>query len=175
MKDFPLISERLKLRCFTLEDAAIMLELLNEQTFKKYVGDKGVRTLGDARDYLQKGPLASYRDRGYGVYLVLSRAEGAPVGMCGLFKRGNLEHPDLGFALFSQSFGQGFAFESSQAVIAHARDSLRLPVISAAADPENSKSTKLLNRLGFCYKKKYCMPNETKKLNYYEMHFSGDE
>ena len=175
MKNFALITERLELRCFTLDDAPVVLDLLNEPTFKKFVGDKGIHTLDDARDYLRKGPMASYQDNGFGAYLVLSRPGRTPVGMCGLFKRENLEHPDLGFAFFSRSFGKGLAFESSQAVIDHARDSLRIPVISAASDPENSKSTRLLDRLGFCYKKKYCMPNETKKLNYYEMHFSGDQ
>ena len=53
-------TERLTLSRLTCDDAAFILDLLNEPSFKKHIGDKGVRTLEDARDYLRDGPIDQY-------------------------------------------------------------------------------------------------------------------
>ncbi len=37
-----------------------MLELLNEPSFVRNVGDRGVRTIEDARGYIAGAPMASY-------------------------------------------------------------------------------------------------------------------
>jgi len=169
MTQFALNTERLTLRHFTLDDAAVVLELLNEPLFKEFVGDKGVRTLDDARSYLQKGPLESYVSNGYGVYLTLDTVAKMPVGMCGLFKRDNLEHPDIGFAFFANSCGQGFAVESAGAVIDYSRKTLALPMVCAVANRDNFRSTSLLEKLGFLYKHLYRMPDSDVDLDYYEL------
>ena len=169
MTQFALNTDRLTLRHFTLDDAAIVLELLNEPAFKKFVGDKGIKTLDDARSYLQKGPLASYVSNGFGVYLTLDTLAELPVGMCGLFKRDNLEQPDIGFAFFAHSCGKGFARESARAVIDYARETLALPMVCAVVDPDNIRSISLLEELGFLYKYPYRMPNGDIDLNYYEL------
>jgi ribosomal-protein-alanine N-acetyltransferase len=170
MTQFVLNTQRLTLRQFTPDDAAVVLELLNEPSFKKFVGDKGVRTLDDARSYLEKGPLESYVSNGYGVYLTLDTLAELPVGMCGLFKRDNLELPDLGFAFFAHSCGKGYALESARAVIDYARETLDLPMVCAVANPDNVRSTSLPEKLGFLYKHPYRMPNEDIDLNYYELY-----
>ncbi len=169
MTQFVLNTERLTLRQFTLDDAAVVLELLNEPSFKKFVGDKGVRTLDDARAYLEKGPLESYVSNGYGVYLTLDTLAELPVGMCGLFKRENLELPDIGFAFFAHSCGKGYARESAGAMIDYARKTLDLPMVCAIANTDNIRSISLLKKLGFLYKYPYRMPNEVVDLNYYEL------
>ena len=40
-----------------------------------------------------------YEKHGLGLYMVETKAEGQPVGMCGLIKRDSLDDVDLGFAL----------------------------------------------------------------------------
>src|ERR1043165_499755 len=57
---------RLVLRRMTREDAGFILGLLNEPSFLRHVGDKGVRTVDDARRYIAEGPLASYERFGFG-------------------------------------------------------------------------------------------------------------
>ena len=59
-------TERLELRELSSADDAFILELLNEPGFLRHIGDKGVRSLSDARDYIVKGPIASYRRFGFG-------------------------------------------------------------------------------------------------------------
>ncbi len=74
---------RLALRELTTDDAAFILELLNDPSFLRYIGDRGVRTIDDARRYIETGPRASYAQHGFGLYLVerkAGRLEPAPTG-----------------------------------------------------------------------------------------------
>ena len=141
-------TERLALRQFTTEDTAFILELLNEPSFLRYIGDKGVRTLDDARGYLLKGPIDSYARNGFGLWLVSLKQDSTPIGMCGLVKRDTLEHPDIGFAFLPRYWSRGYAFDAASAVLTWARGALRLPRILAVAQEDNASSIRLLQRLG---------------------------
>ena len=48
-------TERLILRRFVMEDAPFLVRLLNDPLFVRFIGDRGVRTEADARDYLESG------------------------------------------------------------------------------------------------------------------------
>jgi len=138
---------RLELRELVLSDAGFILELLNEDDFLQFIGDKGVRTLQDARDYISKGPMDSYERNGFGLYATCLR-DGTPIGICGLVKRDGLDDPDVGFAFLSRHCSKGYAVESASAVLAHARRVLELPRIVAITSPGNSKSIAVLERIG---------------------------
>lgn len=139
---------RLILSRFTLEDAAFILELLNEKEFIQNVGDKGVRTVEDACDYIQTGPQASYKEYGFGLYRVDLKETGEPIGMCGLLQRETLAHPDIGFALLKRYRGNGYAYESASAVLEYGRDELGLDRIDAIVSPGNQASIRLLEKIG---------------------------
>jgi len=143
-------TQRLQLRELTFEDAAFILELLNEAAFLRYIGDKGVRTLADARDYLQKGPIDSYQRNGFGLYAVCTQADGgaAPVGICGLVKREGLQDPDIGFAFLARHWARGYAVESAAAVLDLGTRTLKLPRIVAITSPDNWGSIRVLERIG---------------------------
>jgi RimJ/RimL family protein N-acetyltransferase len=142
-------TERLALRELTVEDAGIMLALLTDERFIRYVGDRGVRTVEEAQQYLKDGPIDSYRRLGYGLYLAVRKADGLPAGICGLVKRDALPDPDLGYALLPGSRGAGLAREAGEAVVRHARDVLKLPRLLAIVTPSNYASIRILHRLGF--------------------------
>ena len=142
-------TNRLVLRRLSLDDAGFILELLNEPSFIRHVGDKGVRTRADAGRYIRDGPMASYERLGFGLYLVESKERSESMGICGLLKRETLEHVDLGFAFLPRFWSLGYAFESASAVLAHARDTCGLGRIVAIASQDNAASHRLLVRLGF--------------------------
>ncbi len=144
---------RLTLRRFTMADAAFVVELLNEASFLRYIGDKGVRTEADARRYLETGPLASYARHGFGLLQVGLKESGEPVGMCGLLKRDWLEDVDVGFALLPRFWRKGYAFEAASAVLGHARDGLGLRRVVAITSPDNAASIGLLDKLGFRFER----------------------
>ena len=139
---------RLILRRLTVDDAPFILELLNDPDWLKFIGDKGVRTLDAARDYLRKGPIAMYERHGFGLYLVELKAGLIPIGMCGLIKRDSLVDVDIGFAFLPAHRGQGYAHESNAAVLAHGKRDFGLKRIVAIASPGNAKSIALLEKSG---------------------------
>ena len=79
-------TERLVIRQLAFDDAAFIVRLLNEESFIRYIADKQVRTLSDAKNYLSEGPLLSYQTYGFGLNLVSLKESGTPIGICGLLK-----------------------------------------------------------------------------------------
>lgn len=146
-------TERLILREMALDDAEFILGLLNQPSFLRHIGDKGVRTLDDARDYILNGPVESYQRNGFGLYLVESKESQAPMGICGLLKRETLDDVDVGFAFVPEFWSRGYAFESASAVLAYARDALGLERIVAVVSPGNQASIKLLEKLGLRFER----------------------
>jgi len=146
-------TERLLLRPVTPDDAPFALTLLNEPSFLRFIGDKKVRNLEDARQYLLTGPIASYKRNGFGLLLVELKDSNIPAGMCGLLKREELPDPDIGFAFVPDYWGRGFAFEAASAVLKDARERLKLNRILAIVSPDNDASIKLLERLGLNFQR----------------------
>ena len=139
-------TQRLSLRKFTVNDAQFILKLLNEPSFLRYIGDKQVRNLEDARQYILNGPVASYERNGFGLYLVELKESYTPIGMCGFLKREELPDPDIGFAFLPEFWSKGFAFEAAAALLHDARE--RFQRILAITSLDNDASIKLLQRLG---------------------------
>src|SRR5438034_1375562 len=117
-------TDRLILRYLATADAEFVLELLNEPSFIRYIGDKQVRTLDDARAYVLEGPVKSYATYGFGLNLVELKPDRTPIGICGLLRRDTLPGPDIGFAFLPFYWDQGYAFEAAAAVMKHARENL---------------------------------------------------
>ncbi len=146
-------SQRLALRELCILDDEFILRLLNEEGFLRYIGDKGVRTLSDAREYILQGPVESYRRHGFGLYLTSLRDGGEPIGICGLVKRNGLEDVDVGFAFLSGYWSKGYASESAAAVLAYARERLKLTRIVAITAPDNHGSIAVLEKIGLKFER----------------------
>lgn len=146
-------TERLNLRLLDVADAEFILDLLNQPSWLEFIGDRSVRNLDDARDYINNGPLAMIKQHGMGLYLVETRSDGMRLGLCGLLRRDTLEDIDIGFALHPDACGKGFAKEAAQACIEYARTTLKLDRVVAIVMPINARSIKLLQSLGMQYEK----------------------
>ncbi|HEV2861565.1 MAG TPA: GNAT family N-acetyltransferase [Pyrinomonadaceae bacterium] len=144
-------TERLVLRRVTAEDDAFILELLNDPEWIRFIGDRGIRTLEGARDYITNSFLAMYERHGFGLYLTELKGEGVPVGICGLIKRDSLADVDVGFAFLPQFRGKGYGYESAAAVLEYGRKTFGLKRIVAITSPDNGVSAALLEKLGFTY------------------------
>ena len=158
---------RLNLRPLTAGDATFIVEQLNEPGFIQYIGDKHVRTLDDAREYVTK-IQESYERNGFGLLAVeLSSQESqipqSPIGLCGLVQRESLPGPDLGYAFLARYTGKGYAFEAAQAVLQQAN----LPRVLAITSPDNERSVHLLERLGFQFEKMMSMGEREEAVRLY--------
>jgi RimJ/RimL family protein N-acetyltransferase len=140
---------RLALRRLSDGDAPFVLGLLNEPSFIRNIGDRGVRTLDQARAYIADGPVASYAQHGFGLYLVELKEPRTPIGICGVLQRDLLPEPDIGFAFLPAYWSQGYGLESATAVKDYARETLGLPRLLAIVNPSNHGSIRLLEKLGF--------------------------
>ena len=112
-------TDRLILRWMSAGDAPFILELVTEPSWLRFIGDRGVRTPDDAREYIRKGPVDMYARLGFGLYLTERKEDGVPIGICGLLKRESLDDVDLGFANLPRFWGEGYAYEAALAVIAY--------------------------------------------------------
>jgi [ribosomal protein S5]-alanine N-acetyltransferase len=136
-----LTTERLTLTDVTEADAEFVLELLNDPGWIANIGDRGVRTLDDARAYI--------RDRfAKSLWLVVRDASGEPLGMCGLVDRDGLDHHDIGYAYLARHSGRGYATEAARVVLAHARRTLGHATILAITAPDNTPSQRVLEKIG---------------------------
>ena len=144
---------RLLVRPITVDDAPFILTLLNELSFLRYIGDKQVRNLEDARQYILNGPVASYERHGFGLCLMELRESHTLAGMCGILKRDELPEPDIGFALLPDFWNKGLAFEAATAVLNDARERLNIQRVLAITSLDNEASINLLERLEFRFER----------------------
>ena len=145
---FSISTDRLKIRELTTNDAPFILRLLNEPSFIHFIGDKGVRDLESAQQYILNGPIASYLQNGFGLYVVTRTSDGLPLGICGLLKRDSLPDVDIGFAFLPEFWNKGYAAESASAVMNYGKDVLKLTRIVAITNKDNEASAKLLEKIG---------------------------
>lgn len=150
-----------------LADAPFMLGLLNEPSWLRFIGDRGVRTLEDARSYILSGPMGMYDRLGVGFCVVEARGSREPLGICGLAKRDFLDDIDLGFALLPRYWGHGYAHESASEVLRDAETRLKLRRIVATTRLDNIASQGLLERLGFQFERLIVRPDTGRTLRLY--------
>lgn len=155
---------RLTLRYLALADADFILELLNQQSFLTHIGDKGVRNLASAREYLAAGPMESYRRYGFGLYMISLREGGVPIGICGLVKRETLVDVDIGFALLPRYESRGYATEAAAAVLEHGREVCGLRRIVAIAAPDNRGSIAVIEKIGLRFERMIRLDDDGKDL-----------
>lgn len=142
-------TDRLVLRYLTVGDADFVLRLANDPSFIRTIGDRGIRSVEQAANYLLDGPISSYRHHGHGPYLVELKTTSAPIGLCGLLQRVQFEDADLGYALLPDFWRQGLAFEAASAVLGYGYQSLELARTLGLVAPDNIPSIGLLEKLGF--------------------------
>ena len=167
MTEWQLETERLYLRRVTLDDTDLMLAVWNDPAFIRNVGDRGVRTAEQAGEAMKSGTLKLYEDYGYGPYSMVLKSDESQIGICGLFKRENLEDPDIGFAVLPDHCSRGYAGEAAFAVVAHARDDLGIHKLTAIVSPENAPSIGLIEKLGLSFDRMITMPGDEEEISLY--------
>ena len=146
-------TERLALRELATDDAGFILELTNDADWLRFIGDRGIRNLDDARRYIETGPRSMYAEHGFGLYAVEGKDAQVAIGLCGLLRRPWLDHPDLGFAFLPSARGRGFAFEAAAATLAHAKSALNFGRVLAIVTPGNAPSIRVLEKLGMHFER----------------------
>lgn len=162
-------TDRLRLRAVTLDDTGIMLAVWNDPDFIRNVADRGIRTEEQAREVIARTVLTLFEKHGYGPCCISLKSDDSMIGICGLFKRENLDHPDIGFAILPDYCGKGYAGEAAAAVVHYAREQLGLTALTAIVSPENRASIGLIEKLGLKFDRMITMPDESDAIRLYRM------
>ncbi len=161
---FELKTERLILRELDADDAPFMLALLNDADFLRNIGDRGVRTLEQARQYIIDGAMASYRQHGFGLWGVIPHDMHRCVGICGLIRRESLDDVDIGYGFLPEWRGQGYALEAAQACMKLGRERFGLRRIVAITSQDNPPSARLLESIGLRFERLIRLTDDAEEL-----------
>lgn len=157
-------TERLILRWADERDAELIFRLVNEPSWLRFIGNRNVHSLDDAREFIAKRLVGAYERLGFGFYLTELKDSGTKIGICGLVKRDSLDDVDVGFAFLPEFWGKGYAIESASAVMAHGKSALGLNRIVAITNPDNHASIKVLEKLGLRFEKMVTLPGESEAI-----------
>jgi RimJ/RimL family protein N-acetyltransferase len=162
------VTQRLRVRTATEDDADFYYALLNDPAFIEHIGDRGIRTVEAARQALVDGPIAMQAARGHSLYMVELKADGTAIGMCGLIKRDTLDGVDIGYAYLPPWRGHGYAFEAGMAVLAHA-PRIGIRQVLAITSPDNIASNCLLRKMGMTFQRFMHLVPDDKGTNLYSI------
>lgn len=160
-------TRRLKIRWLEIDDAPFIYTLINDPTWIRYIGDKNVSNLEDAKAYIETGPVEMYRNLGFGLNHVSLKQDGTPIGICGLLKRETLDDVEIGFAFLPEFRRKGYAFEAATAILDYGCIKLGISRIVAILTPDNVASRNLLCKLGFEFENSFQKEPNLNKLDLY--------
>lgn len=161
-------TERLILRPMSLEDGEFILDLYNRPKFIQFIGDRNLKTVVDAENYIKNRFLPQFEKLGYGNYLMLTKEGNHKIGGVGIFEREGLDVVDIGFSLLDEFEGKGYAYEAAIKVKSIGMDDFGLKKISAITTKDNFSSQKLIEKLGLKFQKYVTIPDDIEELMYYE-------
>jgi RimJ/RimL family protein N-acetyltransferase len=100
-----------------------------------------------------KASTLSFEVRRFGYWAAFKHREPELAGFAGLRPFGDPEEVELLYGITPGLWGQGLAPEMAGAVLRYGFDALHLPRIHAGADPPNTSSAKVLQKLGMSFER----------------------
>ena len=162
-------TKRLKLIPTTVNDADFIVKLLNTPKWLKYIGDRQVKSMDEAINYITTKIRPQIDKLGYGNYTVIRKSDHVKVGTCGLYDREGLSGVDIGFAFLPEFEKQGYAYESSKKLLDVGFSDFGIKSVNAITLPGNKASQKLLEKLGLQFKEMVKLPHDKSELMLYQI------
>lgn len=151
-------TNRLNIRELRYSDATFIVKLFNNNSYIKYNGNNDVISILDGENYLFNGPIKSYNENNYGIWLVELKNNKTPIGICGFEMSNKTKNLQMKCAYLPQFCKNGFAFEAGSEVLIYAKEKLNIKSVFANTVAGNIPAIKLLEKLGFEHKKNIMMP-----------------
>jgi len=147
---------RLTLRHLERSDLPPLFELYRDPDVRRYLPD-GTRTLEETREELEWFLHGHSRRPELGLWATVERASGAFLGRCGLlpWTIDGVEEVELAYLIDKARWGEGFATEAAHAIVAHARDALRLERLIALVTPGNDASARVAVKVGMAFEREH--------------------
>ena len=143
-------TNRLLLRTFTEDDAALIYELNLDPEVIRYTHDP-IKDLAHASEILEKVIIPQYALYNHGRWAVHVKTTLEFLGWCGLKYSAELNEIDLGYRFKKEGWGKGYATEAAYASIQYGLEKIGLQRIVARAEIDNIGSWKVLEKCGMTY------------------------
>lgn len=144
-------TDRLLVREFMEEDAEAFFRLNSNPDVVRFVPDKPVLDVEQARQLLVDHPIADYRKHGFGRGACILKSTGEQIGFAGLKYLEELGEVDVAYRLLPSHWGKGFATEVALASVGFGFTQLGLERIVGLVMPENTASARVLEKTGLRY------------------------
>ena len=166
-------TERLLIKPTSVGDAEFIYQLMNTPKFIKYIGDRNIKSIEAAKNYIRNKMLPQLNSLGYSNYSLIRKSDDSKIGTCGLYDREGMDGIDIGFAFLPEYEGQGFAYEATNRLKEAAFEEFEIEEIKAITSKENISSQKLLEKLGLEMAGTIKLPNEEEELLLYKIEKKG--
>lgn len=142
-----LATARLRLRTFREDDLDAYAAMSADPEVMRYVGDG--QTLDREGAWRNMAMLLGHWTlRGYGVFALERRSDGAMIGFSGLWHPEGWPGLEIGWRLARPWWGHGYATEASLAARDWAFHTLGIPRLVSVIDEANDRSIRVAQRLG---------------------------
>jgi len=148
-------TKRLLIEPLKISDADFIFELINTDTWIRFIGDKKIYSLSDAVNYTEM--ICSSPERHY--WVAIDEKTLKKIGIITVIQRDYLPVADFGFAFLPEFQNSGFGFEATKPVLEFILNQPEFPELLATTMIENRASQKLLIKLGFTFVKEMIVDN----------------
>src|SRR5207249_2418258 len=144
-------TDRLLMRQYVEEDADAFFKLNSDPEVLRFVPDKRLLNVEQARQILIDHPIADYRKYGFGRGACILKSTGEQIGFAGLKYLEELGEVDVAFRLMRTHWGLGLATEAALASVRFGFADLDLKRIIGLVMAENIASVRVLEKTGLRY------------------------
>jgi ribosomal-protein-alanine N-acetyltransferase len=142
-------TERLILREMNETDADAVFAMRSDEDVMRFIRAPQTRR-AEAENWINL-VSSRWKSEKIGFCAVIEKASNRFIGWCGLWRLVETKEVEVGYALFKEFWGQGFAVEASEAFLKYGFGELNLEKIVAVANPENHASRRVMEKLGMNY------------------------
>ena len=137
-------TERTYLREFAPEDAIHLFQMNSDLEVLTFTGDVPFKNIAEAQSFINR--YEAYKKTGFGRYAVIRKSDDEFLGWCGLKLHRERSVVDVGYRFYKCYWNQGYATESTKAVITYAFEHLKLPTLVAHVHKDNLSSQRVLDK-----------------------------
>jgi ribosomal-protein-alanine N-acetyltransferase len=145
-------TERLLIRKFTFADLDALIEVRSDADVIKYMGGTNMQN-PQAIEKRLEFYIECYRKFGFGVCAMIWKPSGEMIGWSGLMPLEGTGETEVGYGMTKDFWGKGIGFEAGHAWLRYGFETAGLERIVAVAQPENTASWRIMEKLGMRYEK----------------------
>ena len=143
-----LSTARCDLHPVTEADAAALHALWTSAGVRRFLWDDEIISHEKTAEAITTSETL-FEKNDFGLWVVRDRFDRSLAGFVGIWPFREAQEFELLFGIDERLWGHGYASEVGQSVIEYCFTTLRMPIIRASTDSENTASVRVLEKLGF--------------------------